>query len=356
MSATEIFQILKDSMNPNEVARQLINQHPEVNNKVKRLKDLKAELYQQNLIAQTKLSKRSTLFGLLDGKGNKIIVDNDTDKQLIVNTILEGYHLTSEILQDLGFIDKVTYTYTYIDSKGQFHRAGDMILDASSVKLEAASRGRGYSLRMNSSAVQAQIAAKSSGSETDALINLHFQKFAAPYFEYEQHNNTDWKINKGVLAEAFERHWENMQHSLNRDNSQFEKNAIGNDLESVGARWWMYRLSSGSAAYYTGPDTLYAQVKNANASLIDNVNTVLNTMDAIIRLFDETLDIENIAEHLERAFVAAPDKMNIPTKIWNGLKENVQNEILEAVSSLSNVPMENIKISVGSKNVSFDFI
>lgn len=355
MGAQEIFQILKEANDPNKVAKEIIDKHPEVKNKVQKLKDLKNELYQKNLIAQTKLTKRSTLFGLLEGKGNKIIVDNDTDKQLIVNNILEGYHLTSEILQDLGFIDKVTYTYTYIDSKGQFHRAGDMILDVSSVKLEAASRGRGYSLRMNSSAVQAQIAAKSSGSETDALINLHFQKFAEPYFQYEANNNTDWKINKGVLAEAFERHWENMQHSLNNDNSQFEKNSIGNDLESIGERWWMYRLSSGSAAYYTGPDTLYAQVKNANASLIDNVNTVLNTMDAIIRLFEDTLNIQNIAEHLERAFVAAPDKMNVPIKIWNGLEQDVKDSLLEAVANSAGVNSSNIKITIGKKNVSFDF-
>lgn len=107
-----------------------------------------------------------------------------------------------------------------------------------------------------------------------------------------------------------------MHHSLQGENTaQFNKNNIGNDLESKGARWQMYRLSSGNAAYYTGPDTLYAQVKNANASLIDNVNTVLNTMDALIQLFDNTISVENLAENLQRAFVASPEGENMATKI-----------------------------------------
>lgn len=354
MAAQEIFEIIKNSTDANQIAKEIIDQYPETKQKVNKLKEIKEDLQRRNLIAKVKLSKRSSLFGLLDGHGNKIIISPDTDKEFIVKSILDGYHLTSEILQDIGFIDKVKYTYTYIDSKGQFHRAGDMDLDISSVKLEAASRGRGYSLRMNSSIVKAQIAEKSSGEEADALINLHFQKFAQPYFDYENSNDTGWRINKGVLAEAFERHWENLQHTLDGNNQQFNRNDIGNDLESVGERWWMYRLSSGSAAYYTGPDTLYSQVKNANASLIDNVNTVLNTMDAIILLFEHTLDIENIAEHLERAFVAAPDKMNIPTKIWNGLEKDVQDGILESVAKALKIDSQFIKITINNKNVSFE--
>ena len=354
MAEREVWEILEEASDPYQVVQELLKQHPEVKQKIQKLKDLKNELTQQHLIAKTKITKRSALFGLLDGQGNKIIINEDTDKQLIINNILEGYHLTSEILQDLGFIDKVTYTYTYIDKNGNFHRAGDMRLDVSSVRLEAASKGRGYSLRMNSSIVQAQIAEKSSGSEVDEMINLHFQKFAAPYFEYEQNNKTNWKINKGVLAETFERHWENMQHSLEGNRNQFNRNNIGNDLESVGARWWMYRLSSGNAAYYTGPDTLYAQVKNANASLIDNVNTVLNTMDALINLFDDTLKIDNLVQNLQRAFQASPDKMTIASASWYGLTEFVQEEILQEVAKTMNTSISNVKVTVKGKNILFN--
>ena len=43
---------------------------------------------------------------------------------------------------------------------------------------------------MQSSIVKAQIAAKSTDSEMDAMINLHFQKFAEPFFNYAEHNKT----------------------------------------------------------------------------------------------------------------------------------------------------------------------
>lgn len=127
------------------IINQLFEQHPQVREKINQLKELKRTLQARNLIQQVKLSKRSTLSGLLNEKGNRLVFDNndDKDKQLITDNIFQGYHLTSEILQEIGFIDKVTYTYAYIDSKGRFHRAGNMNLDISSVKLEAASKGRG---------------------------------------------------------------------------------------------------------------------------------------------------------------------------------------------------------------------
>jgi hypothetical protein len=43
-------------------------------------------------------------------------------------------------------------------------------------------------------------------------------------------------------------------------------------------------MSSGNDPYYTGPDTANAQVKNANASIISNADTVLNTIEAVLKL------------------------------------------------------------------------
>lgn len=309
-----------------------------------------------NVIQEAKLTRRSSLSGLLEGKGNRLIINEDTDKDLVTKALFEGYHLTSEILQEIEFIDKVNYTFTYTDSKGRFHRAGDMALDVSFVKLEAASKGRGWSLRMNSSIVKAKIAAQSAGKEIDAMINLHFQKFAEPYFEYERNNNTGQKINNGILAEAFERHWENMQHSLQGDPSQFNKNSIGNDLESEGSRWQLQRQSSGNAPYYTGPDTLYAQVKNANASLIDNVNTVLNTMDALIKLFDNTLSEQNLAENLQKAFQASPEASNITAKIQDGIQEQERQDILEEVAYELGTTSNNVSVTKKGNKIIFNII
>jgi hypothetical protein len=43
-------------------------------------------------------------------------------------------------------------------------------------------------------------------------------------------------------------------------------------------------MSSGREPYYTGPDTALAQVKNANASIISNADTVLNTLQTVLTL------------------------------------------------------------------------
>lgn len=357
MAAKEIFELIENSINPDETARQIINQHPEVIEKVKRLKEIRNELEKENLIREVSIGKSSKLFGLLEGSGKELIYNKEDQSKnvLIEKSILEGYHLTSIILQELGFIDKVLYTFTYIDNKGNYHRAGDMELTLDAVKLEAASSKRGYvSLRLQESIIKQQIAAKTT-EEVQIAINNHYQHFVQMYYDYENNNNTGWTVSnkRGILAEVFERHWENMHHMIDGDINQFNKNNIGNDLESKGKRWLMFRESSGNAPYYTGPDTLYSQVKNANASLIDNVNTVLNAMDAVIKLVDDSINIKNLAFKIKRAFSASESTAKFPRAIWDGLEEDVKQQIKEEIASMQGVEVEDINIKTNKKAVRF---
>ena len=320
---------------------ELVKSDKELQLNLESLRKIYNDLQRENIVQKVKLTKRSKLSELLNGQGNKIIINNDTDQDRIIQQIFEGYHLTSVILQQLNFIRTVNYTITYIDNKGNFVRAGDMEITPDMLRLEAASKGRGYSLRLREGVVKAKIEAAKTNDTAQMILNKHFQTFAKPFFDYEANNHTGWRANRGVIAEAFERHWEKLMHTMERPEQMNDS-----DIESVGQRWWMYRLSSGSDPYFTGPDTMFAQVKNANASLIDNLNTVINTMNAIIMLVDETNNIPDLLAKAKKAFQAAPQKMNISKKIWDGLEETAQSEVLETIGATGT--------SVKGSNIQFD--
>ena len=317
------------SSNPQEEVKKLIDSNIALKQNLKELKEIYNNLHTQGII-QKAIIKRSKLSSLLNNTGEKIILNEGINKELVLEQILRSYHLTSKILQQLGLIKEVKYTFTFIDNNGNFIRAEDMVLDISDVRLEAASKGRGYSIRLKQESIKAKINATSTSAETNARINMHFQKFAEPFYAHQNKSSTNWKINKGVLAETFERHWENLQHSIEHLENIHDSSP---DLESVGTRWLMYRQSSGSDPYFTGPDTMYAQVKNANASFVDNIDTVLNTMRAIIQITENANNIPNLVQKLEKAFMTSPEKKNISSKIWNDLDKITQKEIINAFNA-----------------------
>lgn len=319
----DIMQKLWDSHDPKQTILDLINNNISLQNNIRKLQFLYDTLEKEHLM-ENAILKRSKLAPLIDNQGKKIIIRDDK-KDLITQYILEGYYLTSEILQQLNLIDKVNYVFTYIDDKGNYTRLGDIHLTIDNVRLEAASSKRGhYSLRLKQSSLLAQKRTEEE-KEKDIIINRHFQKFSEPFYKHEK-AGTGWKINKGVLAETFERHWENLNHSFENVSNVHE-----NDIESVGTRWWMYRQSSGNAAYYTGPDTMHSQVKNANASFIDNLNTVLNTMSAILIIVNPQQQVPELAEKLKKAFQASPEKPTLNRKIWDNLSDEVKNEIKQEI-------------------------
>jgi len=333
---TNILDIAVDDQDLRNHIQELILQDSELQNNLFELKKLYENLQHEYVIQKVKLGSSSKLSNLLNSQGNKINITQDIDKDRILNQILQGYHLTSIILQQLHIIRKVNYTITYIDNKGNFRRIGNMEITPDMLRLEEASKGRGYSLRLKEGVVKGKIEASKTNDKAEALLNLHFQTFAKPFFDYEINNNTHWKANRGVIAEAFERHWEKLRHTM-----EHPEQMTPGDIESIGERWWMYRLSSGSDPYFTGPDTMYAQVKNANASFIDNLNTVINTINAIIVLTDKTNNIENLLEKAKKAFQANPQKMNYSKTIWNSLESTVQQQLMDSIGAVGYTEKKN---------------
>lgn len=326
-----LYDEVVDSIDYQKVAEKLLDEgfggDEALKSNISTLKKLYNKIEQNNAILRSKVSTRARLTNLLGGEKESLII-NDDNKETLLPFLLDGYHLTTEILHQLGLIKEVNFVFTYIDDKGNYRRAGNIVLTSEMVRFERASSEKGgyYSMRLNEAAVLSAFKTETEEEKKIAeKINNDFKVFSKPFYDYQENNNTGWKMNKGVVAEAFERHLEN------RHRGMLSIDSWPCEMESEGRRWLMYRRSSGSSPYYTGPDTKYSQVKNVNASLIDNVDTVLNVMAAIIRsseIADENTK-KNLPAALEKAFRDSKQKPTIAKNIWTGLEETVKNEMKE---------------------------
>lgn len=297
---------------------------------IKKLKEIKKFLNEKKLIIKTDDQNKTKWSAILDnsyfldfGK----IRDSVKSKQLIQN-FLQAYELTSKILQELKLIKPVTNILSFIDDEYNLVRLENITFKADHFYLnpQDISKGEGYGLRFKEAAFKEEIEAAKQKSSYQQ-INNHFQNFIKPFRDYEQNNATGWKINKGVLSETFQRHWENFHINY------IEGASLGDDFESVGRRWWMYRESSGSDPYFTGPDTNIAQMKNVNASLVSNLNTVLNSIEGVLALTDEKLLAEKGQENIRKIFTQAPLKPTLNKKL-KYLPEDVKRLIFEEAEKI----------------------
>ena len=200
--------------------------------------------------------------------------------------ILDAYELTSQILQDLNIISTVRVVMTH-RTKTSFTRVENFHIDYEDVTLEL--RDGALALRFVSKNVREKVmGGKTAKEQAETEISKHYQRFVSDL------QKTAIKPNWGVVAEAFERHWE-----------MLERHTVAADWGSDGDAWQLYHLSSGSDPYYTGPDTELSQVKSTNASVVSNINTVLNTVKAILRMAQtQVLDSSNI-EQVKRQYLKA---------------------------------------------------
>ena len=304
-----------------------------VNNDKAKLDQIYNWLLEKQLVTNKTLTKSNALSKIVNKEDGITFINRETiEDSQIAPKILEAYFLTEKILENLGLIKHVNYVFTYIDSKNNYYRTSNLDLLANPDAYYLEKRDGIYSLRLRESAMAMKIKEQNLKNQTDD-INKHYQSFSQPYWDYSRTNKTGWKINKGVVSEAFERHWEQLGHSI--EQTPFD-NSTG-DLGSIGYRWYLYRLSSGSDPYYTGPDTAESQVKNANASIVSNVDTVLNTIILVKTLIESRISLkekEKIEENLNKLFNQSSIKPNIARKIWDGVDATTRAEIIESFGGI----------------------
>lgn len=307
-----------------------------VQQNIKKLHDINQQL--QHLIEKKKANNRFSKWSeVLDGAYYIINFNKVQEEDDIKQIIFEAYEITSLILQDLELIRRIENVVSFIDNDYNYIRLENFEFNAEYMYLNpvASKRGKNYGLRLLSSKIEQQVL-EAKQQQNYEIINTHFHRFIKPFTDYEESNNTGWKINKGVLAETFQRHWQ-------RNHNNYIQGSLPDDFESVGERWWMYRESSGSDPYFTGPDTDIAQVKNTNASIVSNVNTVVNTIKGILLLVDEKKFQQMSEESIEKIFKQKNIKSSISKKIYEGMDEKGKKEIEKAMKDIFG---ENAKLSL----------
>lgn len=295
------FDIVTDSLQTSLLERIEQIENSQREDYIKRLEEYLSEIKKVSNIIEKGKNNRIKWSQLMDNSYSIINIQKGQQEQL-TEAIINTYKGILNILTEIEIIDKVSFSISYISDNYQYARLdGDLSLKNFSLQRTAKSKGAKYAIRINQASLKEKIE-EAKRNENFQKLNSHFQNYIQMFRDYEasQINGTRWKINKGVLAETFERHLEN------QGGAQLFNDT---DFESVGRRWTMYRQSSGSDPFWTGPDTKYAQVKTTKASLISNIDTVVNALYGMIQ----------IMKH--------PDKLN--EEILNDIfkQKNVENEI-----------------------------
>ena len=258
---------------------------------------------------------------------------NTITEERIGQILGDAYIITTQMLSKLGVINEVSTTITFITGENlkdlKYMRANDIQLKTQMFKLDQNNKGSIEQKRLifNTEKINT-IKEKIKKQEIQQKFQDHFTKFIQPFVNYAENTKTGWKPNRGVLGQAFERHLES-KHSRNMD---FKNNK--SDLGSVGRRWILYLQSSGSDPYFTGPDTKYAQVKNINASIISSMSTVLETLEALIKITNEEGNLLKSKKEIKTLLKQSGIIKSINQKTLQAMYDTAEGQVEEIIEKL----------------------
>ena len=318
------FDIITDSLQTSLLERIEQIEDSKREDHIKRLEGYLSEIKKVSSIIEKGKNNRIKWSQLMDNSYSIINIQKGQQEQLI-EAIINTYRGILNILTEIEIIDKVSFSVSYISNSYQYVRLnGDLSLKNFSLQRTAKSKGAKYAIRINQASLKEKIE-EAKRNENFQKLNSHFQNYIQMFRDYEaqQINGTRWKINKGVLAETFERHLEN------QGGAQLFNDT---DFESKGRRWTMYRQSSGSDPFWTGPDTKYAQVKTTKASLISNIDTVVNALYGMIQIMKHPDKLNE--EILNDIFKQKNVENEIDSAAWNTLDDIAKSVLKEELSDL----------------------
>lgn len=300
--------------------------------------------YKRNLTRWSKILGNVTY----EIRYDQIKANKQLEKQFI-QYLVEAYQLILDIIPIFDQVHSIRTVVTAIDSiigndnkkSYSYFRFPDMQYDVDFVFLskQSSKKGQQYGLKFKEGwgKVLKGMAEINEGQEA---LNTHFQAFIEPFVTYQAFavNTTHWKINKGVLGETFERHLQNKPHNNIKD---LEDNSLEH-LGSVGERWILYKQSSGSDPFFSGPDTELAQIKNVNASIVSNIQTLISTINGLLVLINEKGEITRPKKELDKIFNQADFKMSLSQDVYMDL----ENQAPQVVKSILQQLLKNNKTKI----------
>lgn len=250
-------------------------------------------------------------------------ISDTTDKvrnTIIIQKLLQSYNLIDEIAAALKLINIAPQlNLYYTNSKGQVHRIANLTAVVNKMEdyIVMETRSRGTRLKFDQQKLINFLEQKENRNEDlDQDVTEHYNHFLQIFAQS--------KVNQGIVIEAFERHWNLAKHLSTSPTENITKTEA----------WYLYGLSKGNDAFYTGGDTEDAQIKALNASIISNINTILNAMESLLGLLKSSTSKQNAQETIalyKQAF--KQQEKDALAYLENDIIKDLDNEILERLQN-----------------------
>ena len=250
---------------------------------------------------------------------NKIIWENK--KQ--IEKINKMYELAIEITNDLMQRDKLEYA-VYFTSKGKVYRTKQNEIDLELINLSKSNQ----SMRLSASAFKKAVLEKKQAMDITEHYNSFIEILQNTYKGKTKLPNKI--INAGNIAEAFERHLQNM-HKTFISGEEEQLNSHPWDLNEV---WRYIKQSKGTDPWYTGGDVGNVQVKNIGKGNVrlSQLNTIEDIVNFLIYLGKNNLSDTILRQQAREAFNVLYNEVN--NDINNFVTQEGYKEIIEDFKKL----------------------
>ena len=228
--------ILKNIEEDIESIKNLLKEWQNDNGIQKEVEGLKKQLYNKN-VAQSHF--HASYFKFLNNIApDYLSVENDF--------LLSLYNSSNRLLDKLLNRSSIGYAFYYLNEDGSTGRAELKEIPEDALIIER------NELRINANAIESLLREK---NIKNSLFSKHYQYFEKKATEYLKNPSSSFYrgVNKGHIAEAFERHY---QLSHVNENDLYSDNF---DKQDIGTLLW---LSKGNKPWYAGGDVGSTQVKS----------------------------------------------------------------------------------------------
>lgn len=254
----------------------------------------------------------------------KKVIDK-TNKAIIINNM---YHKILEIVNELQGETDIKYAI-YFEVKGHTYRSFMGDIPTKFLKLNTTKSSAKYEMQIYAAKFKdwATKQTKNGQMKNTMDITAHYNTFVKTLQDTYNGKSQipNYIINKGHIAEAFERHLQQVHGALTETNGQ----EIGNAYDwTVDDAWRLIRISKGNDPWYTGGDVNNIQVKSlfAGDRTITSFSTIEDMFNFLTYLEKGAFDDEALKRQAKEAFNVFYNNVN---QELNQALEMTKDEIIE---------------------------